>query len=141
MRIKLLSFCLVLSIVTGWIPTVALAQDAGSDISRKLLAKEALPNIPGHTQTALTVQLPPGKVAAPHQHEAFVFVYLLEGSVRSQLDSETPVDYAAGESWTERPGTVHSLTQNLSETEVAKLLVVFVSKTGAKLTTSGTISQ
>ncbi len=139
MRTKFLLFCLLFIAVAGWIPSVSLADETRNGVTRHLLAEETLPIIPGHTLTAVTVQLDPGNISAPHKHNAFVFVYLLEGKVRSQLDSETPVDYTAGESWIEPPGAVHTLTQNLSETETAKMLVVFVSKNGAKLTTSGNI--
>jgi quercetin dioxygenase-like cupin family protein len=70
-----------------------------------------------------------------------VYVYVLEGDVRSQLGNAKPVEYTAGGSWTEHPGSVHTLTQNLSKTDHAKLLAIFIGKDDAKLTTSGTIGR
>jgi len=141
MQNKFLFFCLILLSVAGPISAASSTEVIRNGVARKLIAKEALPNIPGHILTAVTVQLNPGKIAAPHKHDAFVFVYLLEGRVRSQLGGDAPVDYTAGDSWTEPPGSLHTMTQNLSKTEFAKLLAVFVSKKGAKLTTSGSIGD
>jgi len=44
-------------------------------------------------------------------------------------DSETRV-YRAGESWSEPPGALHSVSRNASQTEPARLLAVFVLNTG-----------
>ena len=141
MRTNFLVFCLVFISAAGWVSAGAFAQDTHNGVTRHLLAQESLPVIPGQTLTAIAVRLDPGNISGSHKHDAFVFVYLLKGNVRSRLDSETPVDYIAGESWIESPGSVHTLTRNLSETEFAELLVVFVSKNGAKLTTSGNIGD
>lgn len=119
----------------------AVRAEGHETISRALTAQSELPNVPGHALTAVTVTLAPGAAAAPHSHDAFVFVYVLEGAVRSQLDDEDPRDFSSGESWIEPPGVLHTLTQNLSETRPAKLLAVFVAKSGASLTTSGPIGD
>ncbi|WP_120497341.1 cupin domain-containing protein [Kiloniella sp. EL199] len=108
---------------------------------RTMLLQEAIGNIPGHELTAITVELVPGNKSPAHSHETFVFVYVLEGNVRSQLGDEEAIDYTAGDSWIEPPGVIHTLTENLSATKTAKLLAIFVGKKGARLTTSGTIRQ
>ena len=100
-----------------------------------------LPNVPGHNLTAVKIDLAPGVSVPSHQHEAFVFVYVLAGTVRSSLDDEEPVGYSVGESWVEPPGAVHSLTENLSDTEPAQILAVFIAEEGATLTTSGKIDD
>ncbi|HVH30590.1 MAG TPA: hypothetical protein VNA31_02840 [bacterium] len=41
--------------------------------------------------------------------------------------------YHQGQNWVEPPGSHHLLTENTSPTKPAKLLVVFISNTGAKL--------
>ena len=138
---KLFSVVLTLTALGGILPNPVHAHDAGKDIARKLLAKEALPNLPGNRMTAVTVELAPGAIAAPHRHEAFLFVYVLEGRVRSRLGDALPVDYAAGDHWIEPPGSDHVLTQNLSDKEPVKLLVVFVGANDAKLTTSAKIGD
>jgi quercetin dioxygenase-like cupin family protein len=92
------------------------------------LMQQDLPNVLGKTFTSVIVAFPPGSRAAPHRHgQAFVFAYVLEGSVRSQLDHEPAGTYAAGQSWSEPPGAHHLVTENVSATLPAKLLVVFIS--------------
>jgi quercetin dioxygenase-like cupin family protein len=98
------------------------------------LLQQALPNVQGKTFTSAIVDFPPGARAAPHRHgEAFVYAYVLEGTVRSQLDDKPVSTYHQGENWVEQPGAHHVLTENTSQTERARLLVVFVSNTGDNL--------
>jgi quercetin dioxygenase-like cupin family protein len=80
------------------------------------------------------VTFPPAARAAPHRHgDAFVYAYVLEGTVSSQLESEPMRTYHKDENWTEQPGAHHVATENASPTTPAKLLVVFISTTGAQL--------
>ena len=98
------------------------------------VAQQALPNVQGKTFTSAIVEFPPGARAAPHRHgDAFVYAYVLEGTVRSQVDDKPVTTFRAGENWTEQPGAHHVLTENTSATERARLLVVFVAATGAEL--------
>ena len=79
---------------------------------------------------------PPGAASVPHRHgDAFLYAYVLEGAVRSQIEGQPAHVYRTGESWTEKPGDHHVLTENASSTETARLLVVFVADTGAPLKT------
>ncbi|MER6455990.1 cupin domain-containing protein [Streptomyces sp900105245] len=98
------------------------------------LLQQALPNVKGKTFTSAIVAFPPNASALSHRHgQAFVYAYVLEGTVRSQLDGKPVTTYHQGENWVEQPGAHHVLTENTSRTRPAKLLVVFVSDTGAKL--------
>jgi quercetin dioxygenase-like cupin family protein len=98
------------------------------------LVQQALPNVQGKTFTSAIVDFPPGARAAPHRHgEAFVYAYVLEGTVRSQVDDKPVSTFHQGENWIEQPGAHHVLTENTSSTERARLLVVFVADTGAEL--------
>ncbi|MFC4017438.1 cupin domain-containing protein [Micromonospora sp. GCM10011542] len=102
--------------------------------SLRPLLQQALPDVTGKTFTSAVVELPPNASAAPHRHgQAFVYAYVLEGAVRSKLDDKPVTTYHQGENWVEQPGTDHVLTENVSQTQPAKLLVVFVSNTGDKL--------
>ncbi|MER6738354.1 cupin domain-containing protein [Streptomyces puniciscabiei] len=100
----------------------------------KPLLQQALPNVKGKTFTSAIVDFPPDARALPHRHgQAFVYAYVLEGTVRSQLEGKPVRTYHQGENWVEPPGAHHVLTENTSPTERARLLVVFVSNTGEKL--------
>ena len=98
-----------------------------------ILFQQALPNVQGKTFTSAVVDLPPGARAVPHRHPGFVYAYVLEGTVRSELEGEPVRTYHQGEHWVEQPGVHHVLTENTSRTEQAKLLVVFVTNTGDPL--------
>ncbi|TDD49692.1 cupin domain-containing protein [Nonomuraea terrae] len=118
--------------------TPAIAAVASEHPSETLtpLFQQVLPNVHGKTFTSATVTFPPGAEAAPHRHgDAFVYAYVLEGTVRSHLEGEPMRTYHQGENWMEQPGAHHVATENASNTEPAELLVVFVSTTGEQLKT------
>jgi quercetin dioxygenase-like cupin family protein len=96
--------------------------------------QQDLPNVPGKTFTSAIVVFPPGTRALPHRHgQAFVFAYVLEGSVRSQLGDEAIRTYVEGQSWSEPPGAHHLVTENVSATQPARLLVVLIGDKGQPL--------
>lgn len=98
------------------------------------LTQQALPNVQGKTFTSAIVEFPPGAHALPHRHgAAFVYAYVLEGVVRSKLDDKPTGTYRQGQYWVEQPGAHHVRTENTSQTNKARLLVVFVSNTGDNL--------
>jgi quercetin dioxygenase-like cupin family protein len=102
--------------------------------TQSALLEQALPNVKGKTFTSEIVDFPPNARAAPHRHgQAFLYAYVLEGTVRSQLAGEPVRTYHQGQNWVEQPGVHHLLTENTSRTKPAKLLVIFISNTGDKL--------
>ena len=115
-------------------PTVATASSQPPAETLTPLIAQALPNVQGKTFTSAIVEFPPGARAMPHGHgEAFVYAYVLDGTVRSKLDGEPMRTYRQGENWIEQPGAHHVLTENTSTTAPAKLLVIFISNTGDQL--------
>ncbi|MEZ2130777.1 MULTISPECIES: cupin domain-containing protein [unclassified Sinorhizobium] len=89
---------------------------------------QAIPNIPGKSLVVVEVDYAPGAASPPHTHakSAFIYAYVLSGEVESKVnDSETRI-YKAGESWSEPPRAIHSISRNASKTKPAKLLAVFV---------------
>ncbi|MFI6493731.1 cupin domain-containing protein [Streptomyces sp. NPDC050564] len=126
--------------------TAAVASPAAVASTRptetlKPLLQQALPNVKGKTFTSVIVDFPPNTRATPHRHgQAFVYAYVLEGTVRSQLEGKPVITYHQGDNWVEPPGAHHVLTENTSPTKRAKLLVIFVSNTGDKLKVDDTKS-
>ena len=117
---------------------VALLVSAGGKVdgvTHTPVMAQALPGDPGRTLTAVVVELPPGAGSPSHHHSGIVFAYVLEGNVCSQLDDGKISCYHPGKFWVEPPGTRHTLTQNPSRRNPARLLAVFVAPTGSKLTT------
>lgn len=131
---KAITVCFALAVFGVFANYAPEAQAANSGVSRELLIKEPLPDFPGGVVTALTIEIAPGTVVGPHRHGGLVYVYLLEGRVRSQLKGEEAKEYVAGQSWIEPAGILHSKTENLSNTEPAKFLAVIYSKADATIT-------
>jgi quercetin dioxygenase-like cupin family protein len=97
-----------------------------------------IPNIPGKSLIAVEVDYAPGAASVPHTHakSAFIYAYVVSGVIESKMnDGETRI-YREGESWSEPPGAVHSISQNASKTKPAKLLAVFVLDTNDKVLTT-----
>ena len=63
--------------------------NAGTGKATTLMAKE-LPDFPGKEGMVEVVDFAPGEVSEPHRHNADLFVYVLEGSVVTQLEGEAP---------------------------------------------------
>ena len=130
----------IVAAATTPVAAVAAQQPSGTPASphpsgtTSPLLKQPLPSVKGKTFTAEIVYFPPNARAAPHRHgSAFVYAYVLEGTVRSQLAGEPVRTYHQGQNWVEAPGAHHLLTENTSRTRPAKLLVIFISNPGAKL--------
>jgi quercetin dioxygenase-like cupin family protein len=92
----------------------------------------AIPNIPGKSLIAVEVDYAPGAASVPHTHakSAFIYAYVISGAVESKVNEGKTRIYRAGESWSEPPGAIHSISRNASKTQPAKLLAVFVLDTG-----------
>ena len=96
--------------------------------------EHAIPNIPGKSLIAAEVVYPPGVESRPHHHahSAFIYGYVVSGSIRSKVDAEPERIYTAGQSFFEVPGAHHLVSGNASKTEPAKFLAVFVVDTNDK---------
>jgi quercetin dioxygenase-like cupin family protein len=99
------------------------------------LSTDALPHVAGKNITTMVVEFPPGGFSPPHHHGGSVTVYVLSGTIRSQLQGGPPIVYTEGQTFFEPPGIVHLLAENVSATEPARILAVFVADEGATLTT------
>jgi quercetin dioxygenase-like cupin family protein len=111
------------------IATAALAEDSASMPKNvKLVYDQPLPNVPGKSMRGVLVEYEPGDKSPAHLHpkSAFIYATVLEGAIRSKVNDGPVVTYRAGESWSEIPGDRHSVSENASATEPARLLAVFV---------------
>src|SRR5215468_4881492 len=107
----------------------ALADDAGLKNAKvTLVDQHELPNVPGKSLRAVLVEYGPGGGSPSHRHPSSAFIYarVLEGAIRSKVNDGAERTYKAGESWSEKPGDHHQVSQNASNTEPAKLLAIFV---------------
>ena len=104
-------------------------------VSVKPVTTDALTHVPGKSVTVEIVEFQPGARSPEHHHGGSVTVYVLAGTVRSQLAGSPPMVYHAGQSFFEPMGAVHLFAENPSPTEVARIMAIHVADTGAQLTT------
>ncbi|MGX5846876.1 cupin domain-containing protein [Mesorhizobium sp. PL10] len=133
---------MIKSIVAALIASASLAGPASAAETRSgekaakvtLVYEHELPNVPGKSIKGILVEYGSGGYSEAHTHPSSAFIYatVLEGSIRSQVNDGPATIYKAGESFSELPGDRHSVSENGSETEPAKLLAVFVVDTAQK---------
>ena len=122
---RLLTVMLLLMITRG-----GAAQESVANI----LFQTDLPDIQGREAVMLEVVYPPGVASASHRHNAHTFVYVLEGMVVMQVAGGEERTLVAGETFYESPSDIHSVSRNASDTEPAKILVVFIKQKSAAMT-------
>ena len=123
-------------IVAGFLSVVGV----GSGIADEKMAKatvvfdHVLPNAPGKTMKGILVEYGPGEGSPAHIHpkSAFTYATVLEGAVRTSVNDGPAVVYKAGQNFTEMPGDRHTVDENASKTEPAKMLAVMVVDTDTK---------
>jgi quercetin dioxygenase-like cupin family protein len=133
--IKVLLAIVLASAASMAATSAAHAGETSTGITLTPVITQTIPDDPERTLTAVVVNLAPDARSASHRHAGIVFVYVLEGVVRSQLNSGEVIEYRTGQSWSEPPGTVHSYMENPSKTVPARLLATIIAPTGAQLTT------
>ena len=99
----------------------------------QLLSKD-LTNLPGKEGVMITVEYPPGHSDQVHRHNAYAFVYVLEGSVVMQVRGGKEVTLTPGQTFYEGPDDVHVLGRNASKTKPAKFVAFFVKNKSAAIT-------
>ena len=123
-------FCALIVAAVGVDSVIA----ADNNAKITLVYEHALPNVPGKSIKGVLVEYGPGGTSSAHTHakSAFIYATVLEGAIRSSVNNGPVVTYHTGQSFSEMPGDLHSVSENASKTEPAKLLAVFVVDTGEK---------
>jgi quercetin dioxygenase-like cupin family protein len=126
-RLRILGASLVLACSAQLAP----AAHAGSPQPIVIPAMQKdLADVPGKEMVMLTVEYPPGAVEHIHRHDAYAFVYVLEGSIVEGVRGGKEVPLTPGQTFYEGPYDVHTVGRNASATKPAKFVVVMVKKKG-----------
>ena len=120
-KIVLLLLCLI--------STTLVAQEAKV---APLISKD-LAECPGKESVMITVEYPPGHSDEIHRHNAYAFVYVLEGSMVMQVRGGKEVTLTPGQTFYEGPDDVHIVGRNASKTKPAKFVAFFVKTKGAPI--------
>ena len=123
--LRALFFCAAIVLLA---PIVAAQETIAPGAKVSVVFDQELPNVPGKSMRAVLVEYAPGAGSPSHRHPASAFIYarVLEGAIRSKVNDEPERTYQTGESWTEKPGDHHQVSENASATQPAKLLAIFV---------------
>ncbi len=109
-------------------------------IASSLIAQEAkvtplmskdLAEVPGKEGLMITVVYPPGASDPIHRHNAYAFLYVLEGSVVMQLKGRKEITLTPGQTFYEGLNDIHTVGRNASTTKPAKFIVFLVKDKGA----------
>ena len=117
-------------VLAGSVQLPAPAHAAPQPIVVPIMQKDVA-DVPGREMLMLSVEYPPGAVETIHRHDAYAFVYVLEGSVIEQVRGGKEVTLTPGQTFYEGPNDVHTVGRNASTTKPAKFLVVMLKKKGA----------
>jgi quercetin dioxygenase-like cupin family protein len=135
-RVLLPRFTYALIVCALIVATIGARSGIAADNNAKitLVYEHALPNVPGKSLKGVLVEYGPGGSSPAHTHpkSAFIYATVLEGAIRSSVNDGPVVTYHTGQSFSEMPGDLHSVSENASQTEPAKLLAVFVVDTDEK---------
>jgi quercetin dioxygenase-like cupin family protein len=135
-RVGLPRYIYALIVCALIVTTVGVGSGIAADKNPKvtLVYDHALPNVPGKSIKGVLVEYGPGVASSAHTHpkSAFIYATILEGAIRTSVNDGPVVTYRAGQNFSEMPGDRHSVDENASNTEPAKLLAVFVVDTDEK---------
>lgn len=115
-------------------PAMTMASRPGT-ITATTVSEEKLAHVAGKSITVEIVEFAPLAFAPEHHHAGSVTVYVLSGTIRSQLAGGPVQDFKAGQSFFEPLGTVHLFAENPNPTEPAKFMAIHIADDGAQLTT------
>jgi len=118
-----------MSVLAFLIASTLIAQEAEVI---PLMSKD-LAEFPGKEGLMITVVYPPGASDPIHRHNAYAFVYVLEGSVVMQLKGRKEITLTPGQTFYEGPSDIHTVGRNASSTKPAKFIVFLVKDKGAPL--------
>jgi quercetin dioxygenase-like cupin family protein len=132
-----------MAVIVAVCPLTAAANDAGQPPGGRLteLMARDLAGAAGKEVRVVTVDYAPGAASQPHRHNAQVFVYVLEGTVKMQVEGAAAVTLGPGETFYEGPDDIHTVSANASPTKAARILVFIVKDKGAALSNPITARQ
>ena len=129
---RLIYTLLVCAVIAAVGARSGMAAEQGPKVT--VVYDHALPNVPGKSLRGILVEYGPGVATPGHIHpkSAFIYATVLEGAIRTSVNDGPVVIYKAGQNFSEMPGDRHTLDENASKSEPAKLLAVFVVDTDEK---------
>ena len=95
-------------------------------VSRTLLLRQDLPNLPGWETRLYLIEYPPGVAAPMHRHPVEGLGYVVSGRFESAFEGERATVVSAGQSFRERARVLHVLFRNVDRHRPLKFVIAFV---------------
>jgi quercetin dioxygenase-like cupin family protein len=96
--------------------------------------KQELPGEPLRVLSLVEVTYPPGVGSPVHRHANGVMAYVVSGAIASKVGNEPEQMFYAGDAWWEPPGAIHRVSRNVSLTDPATLLAIYIAPEGTTAT-------
>jgi quercetin dioxygenase-like cupin family protein len=124
--VLLASITLGCTATTARAPSVAPPAPGPQSISRTLLLRQDLPNLPGWETRLYLIEYAPGVAAPAHHHPVEGLGYVVSGSFESAFEGEPATVVRAGQSFRERAQVSHVLFRNADAEHPLKFVIAFV---------------
>jgi quercetin dioxygenase-like cupin family protein len=128
-KVHFMTFTKIILALACLMSSTLVAQEAKVT---QLMSKD-LANLSGKEVLMVTVEYPPGSSDPIHRHNAYGFIYVLEGSIVMQVRGGKKMTLTPGQTFYEGPDDVHIIGRNASQTKPAKFVVFFVKDKGAPI--------
>jgi quercetin dioxygenase-like cupin family protein len=115
-------------LITG--PLIVTSPLMAQESVTPLIAKD-LAGASGKEVEMYTVDFPPGYSSPAHRHNAQVLLYVLEGSIVTQVKGGKEIALTPGQSYYEDLNDIHTVSRDASSTQPAKFLVFLIKEKGA----------
>ncbi len=127
MTIRIVAACAAVGAVLGVAKTPAVAETMATPV-----LNTAIEGMPNTEANIVLFDVDPGWKTDHHIHPGQLFVYIMEGGLRLEVDGQEPAEYVAGEGFYELPN-IGMVGGNLSATERAKFIVFQFGEAGKPL--------
>jgi quercetin dioxygenase-like cupin family protein len=127
MTIRIVAACAAAGAVLGVAMTPAVAETMATPV-----LNTAIEGMPNTEANIVLFDVDPGWKTDHHIHPGQLFVYIMEGGLRLEVDGQEPAEYVAGEGFYELPN-LGMVGGNLSATERAKFIVFQFGEAGKPL--------
>ena len=104
------------------------ADQTQAQAQQTLLFETTMDDVLGRVVAIREFERAPGTGGTPHRHPgSHTFGYVLEGTYEVQVDDGPVRRLGPGETFYERPGSLHAVSRNGSDREIVRYLVFTVS--------------
>ena len=117
-------------LITSTLITTSTLMAQQNETVTPLMSKDVA-GVSGKEIEMYTVDFPPGFSSPVHRHNAQVSLYVLEGSIVTQVKGGKEITLTPGQSYYEDPNDIHTVSRNASSTKPAKFLVFLIKEKGA----------